>query len=395
MKKSKKRIIKYSILAVLAIAVIALVPGIVKKASYFKEHQQKTLDTIQKLDDNIFLIDYKNDYCLDELLEEGVSSTLDLVDFATKKITFGAPVLSLGELDGGCSTFEARTPDGDHTLARNFDFKNAPCFVLWTHPENAYASIAVVDCNFMLYGTYVNKKNKLNSYQALLAPYCCVDGINEKGLSIAVLQIRAEATEQDDDGKKDITTTAMIRAVLDKCATVDEAVEFLKTVNMHDSLFTRYHYQIIDKEKSVVVEYVGDELNVIDNTGEIYADDGIDEQYVTNYYVTIDNKDDEAENHGQDRAAHIVKNLKEKGGVMTELESMDLLSQVKLCYDHPKYPWRIVALWSSVYNSEKCTLKIAANTDYKNIYTFSVNEPLKVQARDALENTYDIEWDYL
>ena len=367
-----------------------------RNASYFMKNQFKTMKAVKRLDDNIYLLDYQNEYFLDELLESGVANTAQLISFAAKKLTFGEKLFSIGKMDGGCSTFEAHTPEGCHTLGRNFDFKNAPCFVLWTHPKNGYKSVAVVDCNFMLYGTYVNKAMpKLNAIQSLLAPDCCVDGINEKGLAIAVLQIRAKATNQTDPSKKDITTTSMIRAVLDKCASVDEAVEFIKAHNMHDDLWTRYHYQIIDKEKSVVVEYVGDELHVVDNASEIYADDGIDEQYVTNYYIVKDNGDSSAENHGQDRAAEIIKTLQENKGVLTELDSMDLLSKVKLNYKHPKYPWKVIALWSSVYNADNATLKLAANLRYDRVYTFSATEPYRILARDGLENTYDIGWDYL
>ena len=371
---------------------VSLLP---KRVKSFSENQLRTMKSVIRLDHNIYLLDYNTDYCLDELLETGVSNIGALIGYATKKLTLGAPVLKTGDGDCGCSTFEAHTKDGDHLLGRNFDFKEAPCFVLWTHPENAYASVAVVDCNFMVYGDKHNRPKAFNSAQALLAPYCCVDGMNEKGLAIAVLQIRTPATNQQDPEKKDITTTAMIRAVLDKCATVDEAVEFIKKYNMHDSLFTCYHYQIVDKEKSVVVEYVNNELHVIERNTELYENDGLGLQYVTNTYVTRNHGDEKAEEHGFDREKYIFNTLKQKGGVMSELEAMDLLSRVKLCYQHPKYPWKIVALWSSVYNTQKLELKIAANTDYHNVYTFSPLQPNQVLLKEGLEDEYKFEWEYL
>lgn len=366
-----------------------------QKVKGFKNNQLKTMKSVIRLDNNIYLLDYKNDYYLDELLEKGVKNIGELIGFATKKLTLGAGVLKTGDCDCGCSTFEAHTPEGCHTLSRNFDFKEAPCFILWTHPENAYASIAVVDCNFMVYGDKHNRPKAFNAAQALLAPYCCVDGMNEKGLAIAVLQIRTPATNQQNPEKKDITTTSMIRAVLDKCATVDEALDFIKSHNMHDSLFTCYHYQIIDREKSVVVEYVNNELHIIDNKSELYENDGMGLQYVTNFYVTRNHGDKKSEEHGQDRGQYIFNTLKQKGGVMTELDSMDLLSRVRLKYQHPKYPWKIVALWSNVYNTEKLTMKIAANTDYKNVYSFSVTEPNQVLMKESIDEEYFFEWDYL
>ena len=79
-----------------------------------------------------------------------------------------------------------------------------------------------MDTSFMVYGSTL-RYNLLNSYCVLVAPYCCMDGINEKGLAIAVLHMRAKATDQKDSSKKVITTTAMIRAVLDTCASPTSA----------------------------------------------------------------------------------------------------------------------------------------------------------------------------
>ena len=197
----------------------------------------------------------------------------------------------------------------------------------------------------------------------------------------------------------------MIRAVLDTCANVDEAVDFISAYNMHDSLFCSYHYQIVDKSgRSVVVEYIDNKLYVYEKNsskyttaGSVYENDGIAFQYVTNFSVTEDIGTYRIEQHGEDRAAAIKKTLAEKQGVMTELESMDLLSYVKLNYKHPKYPWNIVALWSAVYNSEKCTLKLAANMDYTKIYTFSVNKPCEVlETQSITDSAYPQgNWEYL
>lgn len=408
-------------------ALIAFFSALPQNIATFKQNQYKTMTSVEQLDDNIYMLNYQNDYGLDELLEEGCTSVADLVGFAARKMTFGAKVFSLGESDFGCSTFEAFTPEGEHTLARNFDFKDAPCFVLWTHPDNGYSSVSMVDCNFMLYGTYVNQPKKSNRFQALLAPYCCVDGMNEKGLAIAVLQLKTDPTDQVADlitdpvfptlpkipgienfpgvsdiyeyfkkDSVDITTTAMIRAVLDKCATIEEAIALVSTFKMHDSLYCSYHYQVTDASgKSVVLEYINNELHVIDYNSELYENDGLDLEYVTNFYVTKNHSDTKVEEHGMDRAQAIHDRLLEKGGVMTELESMDLLNRVKLNYQHPKYPWKITALWSSVYNSNAGTLKLVAGMDYTKIYTFSVNDPYNVLSTESIDTTYNYDWDFL
>ncbi|MCR4594226.1 MAG: linear amide C-N hydrolase [Clostridiales bacterium] len=366
-----------------------------KKLRYFLKHQLVTMKSVEQLDDNIYLLDYKNDYHLPELLERGVSSLGELTAFASDALTLGLRLCKIGGDEGaGCSTFDAFTPDGHHLLARNFDFKTSPCFVVWTHPKCGYAGISVVNTNFIVYGSSL-RYNKLNSYRVLVAPYCCVDGMNEKGLAIAVLQMKAKATNQTDSGKKDITTTAMIRAVLDNCADVDEAVELIKRYNMHDSIWTNYHYQIVDASgRSVTVEYIDNVFHVYERgnpeystDSSVYEDDGMKFQYVSNYSLTKDVGSFQIEGHGEDRMCAVKKVLTEKDGIMTELEAMDLLSHVRLKYKHPKYPWNVVALWSAVYNTKEKTLKLAANLDYKKIYTFRIDRPGLVLNRESLEDS--------
>ncbi len=371
-----------------------------------KELRKLTRASAKVLDENIILLDYKNEYDLDGLLRQGVSSIGDLIKFAVKLSGYKESDFTIGTAKGGgCSTFDAFTPDGDHIMGRNFDFKVAPCLVLWTHPKGNYASVSVVDHNFLTYGKKRHKYNDKRTAQLLLAPYCCVDGINEKGLSIAVLQIKAKATKQTDPSKLNITTTAMVRAVLDTCSNVDEAVELFKKYNMHDSLFCCYHYQISDNSgRSVIVEYIDNVLHVYEKNsdkygveGSVFEDDGIKRTYATNFSLTKDIGSFKVEQHGEDRADAMKKVLTEKNDVLTEMEAMDLLNYVKLDYDHPKYPWRIEALWSAVYNSAKATLKIAAGVDYTRIYTFSATEPEKILSEDSIEKSaYPAgNWDYL
>ena len=369
-----------------------------------KNNQLATIRSAIKLSDSIYLLDYQSDYHLPELMSKGVSSIGELMAFAADALTLGLRVFRPGTDEGaGCTTFEAFTPDGNHLLARNFDFRSAPCFVVWTHPDTGYASISVVDNNFMAYGTSL-RFNKLNSYRTLLAPYCCVDGMNEKGLAIAVSQLRAKATSQNAPGKKDITTTAMIRAVLDTCADVDGAIDLIKSYNMHDSLWTNYHYQIIDAHgRSVIVEYIDNVLHIYERgsdeypvTGSVYEDDGLDRQYAANFSLTKDIGSFEIVQHGEDRAEAVKSVLRAKDGILTEREAMDLLSHVKLNYKHDRYPWSVNALWSAVYNTAESTMKIAGNMDYKNIFSFRVNEPRRVISRESIENSIypDTKWSH-
>lgn len=368
--------------AALAAGMTAAAAVCAKKGSSFCKNQYRAMKKVERLDENIYMMDYCLDYGLDELLEKGAKNVGEMLAFVSKKTTFGLNVFKAGEGGFACTTFDAFNKNGDHLLGRNFDYKSAPCMVVWTHPKNAYSSVAVADCNFMLYGTKNKPVSPLNRLQTLLAPYCCMDGVNEKGLAIAILELKTKATSQS-TGKKDISTTVAIRGVLDKCATVEEAVEFFRSYDMHDAFFCCYHYQITDSTgKSVIIEYVNNEMRLF--YPEKRADSQEPFQFAANFFLSQDG--DNSKGFGYDRAEKVEAALSKSGGRLEEAEAVRLLEEVHLNYRHEKYPWQVITLWSVVYNSNALTATLAAGLDYERVYSFSVNQPLKAQLCAAKEN---------
>lgn len=96
---------------------------------------------------------------------------------------------------------------------------------------------------------------------SLAAPYVMMDGMNEMGFSIGVLLIRGvEPTHQETD-KLDLTTTSAMRWLLDKAATVEEAIGMLENMDMHASANASYHFQMADAQgDSAVIEYIDNQL---------------------------------------------------------------------------------------------------------------------------------------
>jgi penicillin V acylase-like amidase (Ntn superfamily) len=214
----------------------------------YKKAQKETLRTLKQIDDNVWVMEYKCPYGLDAILEQGTKGIMDAVKFLQKEVKFPHLVPNPENTGFACSTYNAKTPDGDYFLARNFDYKAAPCLVCWTSPENGYKSMSVVNTTFFIHGTKYFPMSKAKSHlRSLAAPYTSMDGINEKGFSIGVLEIKSKATKQN-TGKKPFITTVAIRAVLDKCATVKEAIELFASYDMQDLLGINYHYQLADAE---------------------------------------------------------------------------------------------------------------------------------------------------
>lgn len=317
---------------------------------------------LKKLNSNIYLLSYENDYGLDDLLSKGVKNIPELVSFVQNRFNLPDSSVAFNSGDFACSAFNAFNSKGDHIFARNFDYKAAPCIIVWTAPKNGYKSIAVSDTNVMLYGdkhqvlSNVQKHNRL-----LMTPFACMDGINEKGLSIAVLEIKTSATNQS-TGKKDIVTTVLIRAVLDKCATVDEAIEFISQFDVHDSLFCCYHYQITDESgKSVIIEYVDNDMRII------YPENKT--QSLTNFFISSDG--DNKKGFGYTRKRIIDNALAKCNDIMEESDAMKMLEKCKLHYTHRRgYP--VTSLWSAVFNCTEKSMLLCANMEYDKQFKFDV-----------------------
>ena len=340
-----------------------------------KKAQEETLRTLKQLDNNVWLMNYKCSYDLDGILKKGTKGIMEAVRFLQNEVHL--PKLTPNpEKDGfACSTYNAKTPDGNYFLGRNFDYKAAPCLVCWTSPENGYKSMSMVDTTFFIRGTkYFPMSKAKNHIRALAAPYTSMDGINEKGFSIAVLEIKSKATKQN-TGKTPIITTVAIRAALDKCATVKEGIELFASYDMQDLLGINYHYQLADAQgNSAIIEYVDNKMVVISQ------EEGKENLILTNYFLTPggDNHDGRV----YDRYEKIETTLKANNGILTENEAMQLLSEVTLHYQHKTLKHMVITLWSAVYNCNEKSMLMCAGMDYTTKYKFYLDKPCEVIKMD-------------
>ena len=189
----------------------------------------------------------------------------------------------------------------------------------------------------------------------LAAPYAPLDGVNEKGLAVGVLQIKTTPTNQQTD-KVDITTTSAIRLLLDRAATVEEAIELLSQYDMHASANSCYHFHIADANGgSVIVEYIDDEMSVV-------QDDA-----ATNFLLTPGEYDF---GKGEDRYATLRETLDANGGIFENGDlAMNLLEAVSQQVSEEK---KSSTQWSCVYDQHAVSVDIAMNMDYEKVYTFGL-----------------------
>lgn len=144
--------------------------------------------------------------------------------------------------------------DGHILMGRNYDFKrDTSAMLVYCTPKDGYKSVALAALdNISANQPDISMAKKL---ACLTAPFICLDGMNERGVSIAVLTLDSEPVNQD-TGKQKIFTTLAIRLVLDRAATTQEAVELLDSYDMFATSGRDYHFFVTDAGgDSRVIEY--------------------------------------------------------------------------------------------------------------------------------------------
>ena len=228
-----------------------------------------SLRSVENVDGNpyLFRMEYKAPYDLDDVIAKEVDENSELLDYIVGRIGKGIPIkmksAQVAGEDGelatlNCTSFQAENADGEGFLyGRNYDYFKNPTMVTISHPKKGYASIACSDMSHFGYSLEKVPDSFLASFSCLAAIYAPVDGINEKGLCTSVMALPKQASQQDTP-KPDVGTTMIMRLWLDRCATVQEALDLLETVDIrHDAkVGSGYHYMVADANGDcAVVEF--------------------------------------------------------------------------------------------------------------------------------------------
>jgi len=133
----------------------------------------------------------------------------------------------------GCSLFATLGEPGERLYGRNFDWRFSPAVLLFTDPPDGYASVSMVDIEYLGFGgTQADSllDLPLNERRALLdTPYWPFDGMNEQGLAIGMAAVPPGEMRPDSD-KKTTDQLGIMREILDHAATVDAAVDILGAI---------------------------------------------------------------------------------------------------------------------------------------------------------------------
>lgn len=228
--------------------------------------------------------------------------------------------------------------------------------VVSSKPEKGYASVSTVNMDFIQAGAGLELEQLSDEIKTVAALYAPLDGMNEKGLCVSVNMIEDSDTIEQDNRNKDITTTTAVRLLLNQAADVDEALSLLKQYDLHASMGMMVHFALADANgRSVVVEYVNDEMIVTDTP------------VVTNFYLAKGEKNGIGTEQSHIRYEILTEKLKEKE-MMNMQEVRDALDIVsKDNFDDPAS-----TEWSIVFHQGSGTVQYYHRENYKKAYTFQI-----------------------
>ena len=322
----------------------------------------------------LYAMEYKASYDLDEIIERDVDQNAELLNYVTAKIGKGIPIKGKsaqvadenGKLETfNCTSFQVKNATGKGFLyGRNYDYFANPTLVTISRPKNGYASMAASDMSHFGYNLESLPTSFKKKILCLAAIYAPVDGINEKGLCTSIMALPHQPANQN-SGKHSVGTSIIMRLWLDRCATVDEALNLLATVDLrHDSIVgSGYHYMVADASGDCAII----EFDKEDGWKTLVLRKPSDQQYmlVTNHLLSpkyrTDTPDPAVGNPNSKswwRYETADNYLKALGGVLTPDQAQECLNMVH--WDHLVLPNGKVEVTqhSNIYDQQMLSLRL-------------------------------------
>jgi hypothetical protein len=192
----------------------------------------------------------------------------------------------------------------------------------------------------------------VNRFLTLAGPYLPFDGMNERGVAVALLAVpHAEPPKRE--GQVTLNTTTAIRLILDHAANVEEAIALLQGYNLYFSGGVECHYLISDAQgNSAIVEFLENDIKVTREDKR--------HQTVTNFIVYQGLNEGEGSNEFE-RYDTIENKLVSLNSVIGEEDAMKLLSDVRM-------PGK--TQWSVVYNQSSGEVHLCMDGQYDQVYQF-------------------------
>lgn len=305
--------------------------------------------------ENVYYMEVDSDYHFGEFLEEGgASSDIEVNAFLTNCISKGFYQVEVTNEGPACSVISALDSAKCHVWGRNFDWDGSVPIIVKCVPQDGYASISTCDYKNITESTDRVPDNFVDKMLAIASIYVPMDGVNEAGLCVADLEVNEGGMKEVDTEKPDLTVTTAIRLLLNRAATVQEAVDLLEQYDIHASGGISHHLAISDASgASVSVEFVNGEMVVVET------------DCITNFNLA--NGDTAAGGESaKTRYDQLCTLHREKNGILNDEEIKRALEQVS----KTEGEWR--TQWSVVYRQDTQTADYYFKADYEEGITLHV-----------------------
>lgn len=330
----------------------------------------KTMSSIQKITDysdgyNLYRMNVDYDYQLDDIIKRGITDDQSMIDAILAEALPLLPV-KIKAPKFGCTAFTLTDENGQTHMGRNYDFKrDTSAMLVYCTPKNGYKSVAFAAMDNV--SANVPDENLKKKLASLTAPFICLDGMNEKGVSIAVLTLDSTPVHHD-TGKPTIATTLAIRLVLDRAATTQEAVDLLRGYDMFASSGRDYHFYITDASgdgRAVEYDCESPTRELVDTKIEA----------ITNFYAiykekVLPNQKNGIYGHGRERYNAVMEVL-EAQSPYTDATVWDAL---KASSQDPN-PVDITSntQWSINFNNTARTASIAIRRNWQDVTVYALD----------------------
>ena len=352
------------------IIVLLVLAGIAFGSIYSTRWQ--SLSTLEKLTDykdgyNLYSMRVKYDYDLDKVINSGYTDTQGMVEAVVKEALPLLPV-SIKVPAFGCSAFRTKTVDGRELMGRNYDFKlDTSALMVLCEPKNGYKSLAFAALNNV--NADKAETGLASKLACLTAPFICLDGVNEKGVSVAVLTLPSKPTMHN-TGKPKLGTPLLIRLVLDRAASTEEALQLIKQYDILSANGRDYHFVINDASGNCVAV----EFDCEDKERKLVV---TPTPAITNFFIMYSHKVKPSQANGiygkgKERYNAMLEVLARNAGRLdreTAWEALRAASQAPNPADITSN-----TQWSVVYDNTKGTAEISLRRRWQDRFAFSIGK---------------------
>ena len=362
------------------------------EAAWISDEMANTLDSIKRLDDigAFYEMNYTADY-YDPAVINAVQTAIQ---------AFGT----------GCSAFSTYNNEGSFLFCRNYDYRhkdaegNSTGLNVLIHfaPEGKLRSIGVCDAYWLNPSAYFAgalDDGKTDLSNMALAPYVCVDGMNEAGLAASLLVVdvkEGETLTNQKTGKQRASQSMLLRYIMDNAHNIEEAIALAKDYDIYsiggndvhmflsqrDGVSAVFEWRQYgdDEKQELYVTYTNAVTNFyvgFDDGQTAYRADGSLKETCAKIYPTY-NGYQYGYGHGYHRFNQIISGLERyiqeeenakgiRNSIMDENQALDLL---RVAAQGPGIENTSFTQYSAIYNLDDLSVSFRIWRNFEKVYTF-------------------------